>query len=93
MIRLLEPIIPDSASLTTSILNNKDPRWTDGSLVTPLEQRLAGQHGRFIRVIEKMEHVIEKLKKLLQIRDGDVSLESLEQVLHQEVQRLTTYSG
>lgn len=38
MIRLLDQIIPDSASLTTLILNNKDPRWTDGNLVTPLEQ-------------------------------------------------------
>ena len=80
MIRLLDPIISNNASLTALILNTNDSRWTDGSLVRLLEERLAGQQGRFMRIVEKMEEIIEKLKKLLQIRDGNVCLGKFEQV-------------
>ena len=74
MIRLLDPIIADSDSLTALVRDAKDPRWTDGSLISPLGQRLAGEHGRFLRVVKRMEEVVADLKKLLRIKEGEVSL-------------------
>ena len=74
MIRLLDPIVTDTDSLTALVQNAKDPRWTDGSLREPLEQRLASEHDRFLRIVERMEAVIEHLKKLLQIKGGEVRL-------------------
>ena len=72
MLRLLDPIIVESDSLTALVQNAKDPRWTDGSLTHPLEQRLASEHERFLRIIQRMEEEIKDLKKLLGIRDGHV---------------------
>jgi hypothetical protein len=72
MIRLLDPIISDSDSLTALVRNAKDPRWTDGSLCEALEQRLASEHERFLRIVERMENVVEYLKKLLQIKGSKV---------------------
>jgi hypothetical protein len=75
MARLLDPIIADNDSLTTLVRDAHDPRWTDGSLDALLEQRLASEYGRFVRVVMRMEEVVGDLKKLLQIKDGDVRFE------------------
>lgn len=72
MIRLLDPIVANSDSLTTLVRDAKDPRWFDGSLTRLLEQRLASEHGRFLRIIQRMEEEIRGLKRLLGIRDGNV---------------------
>lgn len=72
IIRLLDPIVSDNNSLTALVRNAKDPRWIDGSLDVLLEQRLASEYGRVIRIIERMEAVVEELKKLLRIQDDDV---------------------
>lgn len=72
MVRLLDPIVVKSDSLAALVRNANDPRWTDGSLTHPLEQRLASEHGRFLRIIQRMEEEIRDLKKLLGIRDGNV---------------------
>ena len=74
MIRLLDPIVPDNSSLTVLVRNPKDPRWTDGSLAGLLEQRLASEHGRFLRIVQRMEGVVGELKKLLRIEEGNVRL-------------------
>ncbi|OCL13570.1 hypothetical protein AOQ84DRAFT_414346 [Glonium stellatum] len=71
MVRLLDPIVTDNDSLTTLVRNVKDPRWTDGSLTTALKERLASEYDRFLRIVERMMEVVEDLKKLLQIKDGD----------------------
>lgn len=68
MVRLLHPIVVESDSLTALVQNAKDPRWTDGSLTHPLEQRLASEHGRFLRIIQRMEEEVGDLKKLLGIK-------------------------
>lgn len=67
MIRLLDPIIADNESLNMLVRNAKDPRWKDGSLDIPLEKRLASEHDRFLRIVERMEEVVESLKKFLRI--------------------------
>ena len=72
MVRLLHPIVVESDSLTALVQNAKDPRWTDGSLTHPLEQRLASEHGRFLRIIQRMEEEVGDLKKLLGIRKENV---------------------
>ena len=72
MVRLLDPMIVRSDSLTALVQDANDPRWTDGSLTQLLEQRLASEHERFLRIIQRMEEEIRDLKKLLGIRDGDV---------------------
>ena len=69
MVRLLDPIITDSNSLNFLLMDAYDPRWTDGSLDSLLEHRLAGEHGRFIRVIERMDEIMQSLKKLLQVEN------------------------
>lgn len=74
MIRLLEPIIADNDSLNPLVRDAKEPRWTNGSLDVSLEVRLASEHGRFLRIVKKMEEVVESLKKLLQIKANDVRL-------------------
>jgi len=74
MIRLLDPIITDNESLTKLVGNPRDPRWRDGSLDEPLEQHLASEHERFLRIVDRMNEVVEDLKKLLQIKDGRVCL-------------------
>ena len=72
MIRLLDPIIADNGSLTMLVQDANDPRWTDGSLDTLLEQRLASEYDRFLRIIKRMEEVVVELKKLLRIQDDGV---------------------
>lgn len=72
MIRLLDPIVANSDSLTTLVRDAEDPRWFDGSLTRLLEQRLASEHGRFLRIIRRMEEEIRELKRLLGIKDGNV---------------------
>ncbi|CAD6582253.1 MAG: hypothetical protein ASARMPREDX12_000882 [Alectoria sarmentosa] len=72
MIRLLDPIVADSDSLTTLVGNANDPRWIDGSLAHLLEQRLASEHKRFLRIIQRMEEEIRELKRFLGIKDGAV---------------------
>ena len=75
MIRLLDPIVADSDSLTTLVGNANDPRWIDGSLAHLLEQRLASEHKRFLRIIQRMEEEIRELKRFLGIKDGAVRLQ------------------
>ena len=72
MVRLLAPIISDDNSLTALVRNAKDPRWHDGSLSVPLEQRLANEHERVLRIIERMDKVMDALKKLLRIEGTKV---------------------
>lgn len=72
IIRLLDPIISDKDSLTDLVRNAKDSRWTDGSLDALLEQRLASEYERVVRIIKRMEEVVEDLKKLLRIQNDDV---------------------
>ncbi len=72
MTRLLDPIVTDNESLTTLVGDAKDPRWSDGSLTRPLEQRLASEHGRFLRIVQRMEEEIKGLRKLLGIKNGEV---------------------
>ena len=72
IVRLLAPIIADDNSLTALVRNAKDPRWHDGSLSVPLEQRLASEHMRVLRIIARMDRVMEGLKKLLRIEDTKV---------------------
>lgn len=72
MIRLLDPIVANSDSLTTLVRDAEDPRWFDGSLTRLLEQRLASEHGRFLRIIRRMEEEIRELKRLLGIKNGNV---------------------
>lgn len=72
MTRLLDPIIADNESLNALVRNAKDPRWKDGSLDVPLEMRLASEHDRFLRIVERMEEVVESLKKFLRIEDSHV---------------------
>lgn len=74
IIRLLDPIVADNDSLSALVRDAKDPRWADGSLIVPLQIRLGSESGRFLRVVKRMEEVVESLKKFLQIKDGDVSL-------------------
>ena len=76
LIRLLDPIITDSETLTVLVGYANDPRWTDGSLSGPLEQRLASEHGRFLRIIQRMECDIGELKKLMGMRDDNVRIRS-----------------
>ncbi|MCJ1271276.1 hypothetical protein MMC22_011176 [Lobaria immixta] len=73
MTRLLDPIIADNDSLTALVRNAKEPRWTDGSLNVPLEIRLASEYERFLRIVERMEEVMESLKKLLQVKDSNMN--------------------
>ena len=75
MTRLLDPVIVDNDSLITLVQNATDPRWTDGSLTHPLEQRLASELERFLRIIQRMQEEISGLKRLLGIKDGEVRLE------------------
>lgn len=74
MIRLLDPIIADNDSLTALVRDANEPRWTDGSLDVLLENRLASEHERFLRIVKRMEDVVESLKKFLQIKDSHVGL-------------------
>lgn len=74
IMRLLHPIIADNDSFTALVQNAKEPRWTDGSLDALLEIRLASEYARFLKIINRMEEVVESLKKLLQIKDSDVRL-------------------
>jgi hypothetical protein len=76
MIQLLDPIIADNESLYELVQNAKDPRWTDGSLAAPLEQRLASEYERFLRVVNRMDEVVRSLERLLQIKDGNVCPEA-----------------
>ena len=73
LVRLLDPVIADNSSLHSLLRNAKDPRWTDGSLDGLLEQRLAGEHKRFLWIVHKMEKDMQGLKKLLRIDDSIVS--------------------
>ena len=72
MVRLLAPIISDDNSLTALVRNAKDPRWHDGSLSVPLERRLASENKRVLRIIERMDRVMDRLKKLLRIEGIEV---------------------
>ena len=74
MIQLLDHIVPGNGSLATLVRDANDPRWIDGSLNHLLEQRLASEDGRFLRIVEKIEEVVRDLEKLLGIRDGDVHI-------------------
>ncbi|KAL2834175.1 hypothetical protein BDW59DRAFT_156118 [Aspergillus cavernicola] len=70
MTRLLDPVVTDNESLAALVRDPVDPRWNDGNLDDPLEQRLASERDRFFRIIERMNTVVKDLKNLLQI-DGD----------------------
>ena len=72
LIELLDPIVADSESLRQLIDNPNDPRWRDGSLALELEKRLASEHPRFLRIIDRMQEVIHDLKKLLQVDEANV---------------------
>ena len=72
IIQLLDPMFSDNDSLIALVRNARDPRWTDGSLDILLEQRLASEYGRVVRIIKRMEEVMGDLKKLLKIQDDDV---------------------
>ncbi|KAI1502965.1 hypothetical protein F5X99DRAFT_407522 [Biscogniauxia marginata] len=73
MIRLLDPIVTDNESLAKLVEDPTDPRWKDGSLDGPLEQRLFSELDRFLRIIDRMHEVVVGLENLLQIKDGQVS--------------------
>ena len=70
MIRLLDPIIVDNDSLTALAHDPTDSRWIDGSLDALLLERLAGEHQRFLRVVQRLEQLLNDLKKLLRIKDS-----------------------
>lgn len=72
IVRLLDPVISDNDSLTALVQDANDPRWTDGSLDVLLEQRLASEYGRAVRIITRMEEIVGDLKKLLRIQNDDV---------------------
>lgn len=73
MIRLLDPIIADTESLSSLIQDPKDSRWHDGSLEALLIQRLASEHDRFLRILDRMHGTLADLERLLQIENGEVS--------------------
>ena len=61
-------------SLTTLVRDVNDPRWIVGNFNHLLEQRLASEHGRLIRIVHRIEEVVRYLTKLLGIKDGDVRI-------------------
>lgn len=73
MVRLLDPIISDNESLKTLVQNVADPRWQDGSLDGSLRERLAGEHDRFLRIMDRMSDITKDLKRLLKVESGTVS--------------------
>lgn len=75
MTLLLDPIISDPYSLNALVQDAEDPRWFDGSLNGLLEQRLASEHGRFLRIVQRMDKEFRELKKLLGIKDGNVRIQ------------------
>lgn len=75
MIRLLDPIVKDNDSLVALVHDTADPRWTDdqGTLDKLVKNRLTSEHGRFLRIMHRMDETVRALKKFLGIKDGDVS--------------------
>ena len=73
LIRLLDPIVTDNEDLLKLVANPTDPRWKDGSLDGPLEQRLSSELDRFLRIVGRMKCVMDDLNKLLQIENGKVT--------------------
>ncbi|KAK5999132.1 hypothetical protein PT974_01521 [Cladobotryum mycophilum] len=71
--RLLDPIVTDNKTLTELIDDPRNPRWKDGSLTGPLEQRLSSEQDRFFRIIDRMNEIMQSFNKLLQIEDGQIS--------------------
>lgn len=73
---LLDPIISDPASLNALLKDANDERWEKDKLKGMLKQRLvASELERFLRIVQRMETEILKLKKLLGIKDGDVRIQ------------------
>lgn len=72
---LLDPIMPNDESIDRLVGDAKDPLWTSPDLAKRLEQRLAGEHGRFLRIMQRMEKEIKGLKKILGIKDGNVRVQ------------------
>ena len=70
--RLLDPIVTDNEEFQSITENPNHPRWKDGSLAGPLETRLSSELGRFLRIVERMNQVMEDLGRLLQVKDGKV---------------------
>jgi len=69
MVSLLEPIVSDAERMAALARNISDPRWTDGSLNGALRKRLASEHDRYFRVVERMQELVAYLEKLLGIGD------------------------
>jgi len=72
MVRLLDPIVPDSKSLEALVRDPKDPRWGDRSLDDPLRHRLASEYDRYFRIVGRMHEYMGSLERLLQIEHGKV---------------------
>ena len=76
MTALLDPIIPDPTSLDELLHNANDPRWKEQEFKDMLKQRLvASELERFLRIVQRMEKEIVKLKKLVGIKDGEVRIQ------------------
>ncbi|KAL9633498.1 MAG: hypothetical protein Q9164_004664 [Protoblastenia rupestris] len=72
MIRLLDPIVVDNDTMQAMVGNASQPQWSDGSLDLPMKQRLASEHERFMRIIQRMEELTRDLERLLRIEHGEV---------------------
>ncbi|CAM1501131.1 Fc.00g102930.m01.CDS01 [Cosmosporella sp. VM-42] len=72
--RLLDPIVTDNETFNDLTADPSDPRWRDGSLASPLERRLSSELDRFLRIIDRMNKVMEDLRRLLQVEDGKATL-------------------
>lgn len=74
LVRLLDPIIADTDELASLLRDSSlaDARWHDGTFEGPLKQRLASECDRFLRILRRMQEVMEDLGKLLQIDNGNV---------------------
>ncbi|KAK0726731.1 hypothetical protein B0T26DRAFT_691523 [Lasiosphaeria miniovina] len=88
LIRLLDPIVTNNEDLLKLVADPADPRWKDGSLDGPLEQRLSSELDRFLRIVSRMKSVMDDLNKLLQIENGKVSWQQPQQSWQWQYKRL-----
>ncbi|RPA83848.1 hypothetical protein BJ508DRAFT_374762 [Ascobolus immersus RN42] len=72
MQELLDPIIPDRNELERLMANPKDPGWSDAGMEVLLKQRLAGEHDRFLRTVDRMEEEMVQLRNLLKIENDEI---------------------
>ncbi|KAL3465650.1 hypothetical protein BJX64DRAFT_50221 [Aspergillus heterothallicus] len=92
MLQLLDPLIADNETLIKLVHDPRDTRWHDGSLEAPLERRLASERDRFFRVIGRMQEVLDDLKRLLKICNGQVRLSHLRSLIR-KAHMLIRYPG